>query len=120
MHFERIHCHQRHGSAARAKDKFLVPTSVKNPKIAQPSTLSIASNGQGRLRSEEGGTPHNTLPNTHPVGTQVLRRGYADRTCLKTKRQCIKRESNPRRVDGNDPGYHYPINAWKGANNLIP
>ena len=24
---------------------------------------------------------------------------------------CIKRESNPRRVDGNDPGYHYPINA---------
>ena len=25
---------------------------------------------------------------------------------------CIKRESNPRRVDGNDPGYHYPINAY--------
>ena len=25
--------------------------------------------------------------------------------------QCIKGESNPRRVDGNDPGYHYPINA---------
>ena len=24
---------------------------------------------------------------------------------------CIKGESNPRRVDGNDPGYHYPINA---------
>ncbi|PPQ87076.1 hypothetical protein CVT25_000056 [Psilocybe cyanescens] len=33
------------------------------------------------------------------------------------KALCIKRESNPRRVeltarDGNDPGYHYPINAW--------
>ena len=28
----------------------------------------------------------------------------------KTK-ACIKGESNPRRVDGNDPGYHYPINA---------
>ena len=27
------------------------------------------------------------------------------------KTNCIKRESNPRRVDGNDPGYHYPINA---------
>ena len=26
-------------------------------------------------------------------------------------RDCIKGESNPRRVDGNDPGYHYPINA---------
>ena len=26
---------------------------------------------------------------------------------------CIKGESNPRRVDGNDPGYHYPINAYK-------
>ena len=25
---------------------------------------------------------------------------------------CIKGESNPRRVDGNDPGYHYPINAF--------
>ena len=25
---------------------------------------------------------------------------------------CIKGESNPRRVDGNDPGYHYPINAY--------
>ena len=32
----------------------------------------------------------------------------------KRKRQhCIKGESNPRRVDGNDPGYHYPINAYK-------
>ena len=28
------------------------------------------------------------------------------------KQACIKRESNPRRVDGNDPGYHYPINAF--------
>ena len=29
---------------------------------------------------------------------------------------CIKGESNPRRVDGNDPGYHYPINAlWELA-----
>ena len=28
---------------------------------------------------------------------------------------CIKGESNPRRVDGNDPGYHYPINAWINA-----
>ena len=27
------------------------------------------------------------------------------------KSSCIKGESNPRRVDGNDPGYHYPINA---------
>ena len=27
------------------------------------------------------------------------------------KHKCIKGESNPRRVDGNDPGYHYPINA---------
>ena len=27
------------------------------------------------------------------------------------KASCIKGESNPRRVDGNDPGYHYPINA---------
>ena len=27
------------------------------------------------------------------------------------KYNCIKGESNPRRVDGNDPGYHYPINA---------
>jgi hypothetical protein len=32
------------------------------------------------------------------------------------KKDCIKRESNPRRVElvtptGNDPGYHYPINA---------
>ena len=26
---------------------------------------------------------------------------------------CIKGESNPRRVDGNDPGYHYPINATR-------
>ena len=26
-------------------------------------------------------------------------------------KMCIKGESNPRRVDGNDPGYHYPINA---------
>lgn len=29
----------------------------------------------------------------------------------KTNNLCIKGESNPRRVDGNDPGYHYPINA---------
>jgi hypothetical protein len=29
----------------------------------------------------------------------------------KAKQTCIKGESNPRRVDGNDPGYHYPINA---------
>ena len=28
--------------------------------------------------------------------------------------KCIKGESNPRRVDGNDPGYHYPINASFG------
>ena len=28
-------------------------------------------------------------------------------------KRCIKGESNPRRVDGNDPGYHYPINAAK-------
>jgi hypothetical protein len=31
---------------------------------------------------------------------------------------CIKRESNPRRVDkhnGNDPGYHYPINAHEAG-----
>ena len=28
---------------------------------------------------------------------------------------CIKGESNPRRVDGNDPGYHYPINALIGG-----
>ena len=45
------------------------------------------------------------------------------RICLtKEKRiqnqKCIKRESNPRRVeyvstDGNDPGYHYPINAYR-------
>ena len=32
------------------------------------------------------------------------------------KNNCIKGESNPRRVEaalacGNDPGYHYPINA---------
>jgi hypothetical protein len=109
MHSERIYCHQRPGSAARAKDKFLVSTSVKNLKIAQPSTLSIPSNGQGRLCSEEGGASRDS-------STQ-------ERLCrqnlLKTKKQCIKRESNPRRVDGNDPGYHYPINAWKGANNLI-
>ena len=31
----------------------------------------------------------------------------------KRTEKCIKRESNPRRVDGNDPGYHYPINASK-------
>ena len=28
---------------------------------------------------------------------------------------CIKGESNPRRVDGNDPGYHYPINAMHNS-----
>jgi hypothetical protein len=31
------------------------------------------------------------------------------------KYTCIKGESNPRRVDGNDPGYHYPINAMSSA-----
>jgi hypothetical protein len=29
------------------------------------------------------------------------------------KELCTKRESNSRRVDGNDPGYHYPISAWR-------
>ena len=33
----------------------------------------------------------------------------------KIKTTCIKGESNPRRVDGNDPGYHYPINAIHNA-----
>ena len=39
---------------------------------------------------------------------------YVDRKGKKNvpeHRTCIKGESNPRRVDGNDPGYHYPINA---------
>ena len=38
----------------------------------------------------------------------------AKRYILEMVIACIKRESNPRRVDkhhGNDPGYHYPINA---------
>jgi hypothetical protein len=30
-----------------------------------------------------------------------------------TKNICIKGESNPRRVHGKDPGYHYPINAYE-------
>ena len=36
---------------------------------------------------------------------------YVNTRSLKKNMKCIKRESNPRRVDGNDPGYHYPINA---------
>ena len=30
-----------------------------------------------------------------------------------SKNNCIRRESNSRRIDGNDPGYHYPTNAWE-------
>ena len=71
---------------------------------------------------------------THPglmLEASSLQRGHIDRALfgsttlsdsetrvlhkkeLKKKLKCIKGESNPRRVDGNDPGYHYPINASK-------
>ena len=43
---------------------------------------------------------------------------FEDQVGQKVCLQCIKRESNPRRVDGNDPGYHYPINATKTEFNL--
>ena len=35
---------------------------------------------------------------------------------MQEQKTCIKGELNPRRIEslyGNDPGYHYPINAWK-------
>ena len=28
-----------------------------------------------------------------------------------SKKECINRESNAGRIDGNDPGYHYPTDA---------
>ena len=30
----------------------------------------------------------------------------------KKKKVCINRESNAGRIDGNDPGYHYPTDAF--------
>ena len=47
----------------------------------------------------------------HHSGMLCLEINFHNKRLCAPKIDCIKRESNPRRVDGNDPGYHYPINA---------
>ena len=52
---------------------------------------------------------HNRVtPNLTSAALSTLSQTHKNITRTKI---CIKGESNPRRVDGNDPGYHYPINA---------
>src|SRR5882762_11178162 len=66
------------------------------------------------LRTVFFACPGHTVPffNSLPVAP-TLRFSSACSPEVKYKnKKCIKGESNPRRVDGNDPGYHYPINAY--------
>ena len=67
--------------------------------IEEPSKLDVNSAGDARgVKELEFETPCNR------IFFKSKKSGNLDE-------ECIKGESNPRRVDGNDPGYHYPINA---------
>ena len=79
---------------------------------------SPGASGMTRLVGSPRPRPGFAVIRAHtPVGERatpffeiaVMQHPQKRHVCL---HHCIKGESNPRRVDGNDPGYHYPINAY--------
>ena len=70
---------------------FIILSFVAHPIVATPEPVGLLVYGAPRLHG----------------GLKKSRAKTMDKYP-----HCIKGESNPRRVDGNDLGYHYPINAY--------